>query len=101
MKSSEIWLFVLLCGCTTFAKDGPVASSVPDRFLIVRHTFIDVGPPNDFYEIISVHGTTSGTTVDRITRTPAGDASIQPAAVEIAASSIPNPVSEVFEGHLG
>jgi TonB family protein len=98
MKSPEIWLFVLLCGCTTFAKDGRVPSSVPDRFLIARHTFIDVGP-SDFYEIISVHGTASGTTVDRITLTPAGDACIQPATVEIAASSIPNPLSEVLEGH--
>jgi TonB family protein len=99
MKSSEIWLFLLFCGCTTFAKDGRVPSSVPDRFLIARHTFIDVGPPNDFYEIISVHGTASGTTVDRITITPAADACIQPATVEIAASSIPNPLSEVLEGH--
>jgi TonB family protein len=99
MKCPEIWFVVLFCGCTTFAKDGGVPSSVPDRFLIARHTFIDVGPPNDFYEIISVHGTASGTTVDRITLTPAGDACIQPPTVEIAASSIPSPLSEVLEGH--
>src|SRR5437660_1073210 len=99
MKCSEIWLFVLLCGCTTFAKDGRTLPSLPDRFLIGRHTFIDVGPPNDFYEIISVRGTASGTTVERVTLTPAGDACTQSATVEMAASSVPDPVSVVLEGH--
>ncbi len=98
MKRSVIWLLVLLCGCTTFAKDGLTVSSVPDRFLIARHTFIDVGPPNDFYEIISVRGTASGTAIERVTLTPAGDACIQSPTVEVAASSIPDPVSVVLEG---
>jgi len=97
MKCSEIWLFVLLCGCITFAKDGRTLPSGPDQFLIARHTFIDVGPPNDFYEIISVRGTASGTTVERITLTPPGDACMQPATVEMAASSIPDSVVVVLE----
>ena len=55
---------MLLFG-TTFAKDGQTLSSAPDRFLIARHSFIDVGLPNDFYEIISVRGTsTNRTTVE-------------------------------------
>jgi TonB family protein len=98
MKCSVVWLFALLCGCTTFAKDGRAVPSLPDRFLVARHTFIDVGPPNDFYEIISVRGTANGTTVERVTLTPAGDACMQPATVEMAASSIPDPVSVVLEG---
>ena len=89
---------MLLCGSTTFAKDGLKVSAVPDRFLIARHTFIDVGPPNDFYEIISARGTSTGTTVEKITLTPAGDACIQPPTVEMAASAIPDPVSVVLEG---
>jgi len=98
MKRSAIGLFVLLCGSITFAKDGLKVSAVPDRFLIARHTFIDVGPPNDFYEIISARGTSTGTTVEKITLTPAGDACIQPPTVEMAASAIPDPVSVVLEG---
>jgi TonB family protein len=98
MKRLVIVLFVLLCGRATFAKDGLKVSSVPDRFLIARHTFIDVGPPNDFYEIISVRGTSTGTTVEKVTLTPAGDACIQPPTVEMAASVIPDPVSVVLEG---
>ena len=92
------WLFVLLCGCTAFAQDGRILRSAPDRFLIARHTFIDVGPPNDFYEIISVHGISTGTAVERVTLTPTGDACTQHPTVEIATSAIPDPVSVVLEG---
>ncbi len=98
MKCSVVWLFVLLCGCATFAKDGQTVPSPPDRFLIARHTFIDVGPPNDFYEIISVRGTGSGTTIERVTLTPAGDACIQSPTVEMVSSAIPDTVSVVLEG---
>jgi len=98
MKRSVVWLFVLLCGCITFAKEGQTVSSVPDRFLIARHTFIDVGPPNDFYEIILVRGTGSGTTIERVTLTPAGDACIQPPTVEVVSSAIPETLSVVLEG---
>ena len=83
---------MLFCGCTAFAKDGQTDSSVPDRFLIGRHTFIDVGPPNDFYEIISVRGTSTGTTVERVTLIPPGDACIQPPKVETVRSAIPGRV---------
>ncbi len=91
MKPAMIWLFVLLCGSATFAKDDLTVSSVPNRILITRHTFIDVGPANDFYEIISVRGTSAGTTVEKVTLTPAGDACIQSPTVEMAASVISEP----------
>ena len=71
---------------------------MPGGFLIARHTFIDVGPPNDFYEIISVRGTSTGTAVERVTLTPAGDACIQRPTVEVAVSSIPDPVGVLLEG---
>jgi TonB family protein len=98
MKRSIIRLAVLLCGCTTFAKDGLTVSLMPGGFLIARHTFIDVGPPNDFYEIISVRGTSTGTAVERVMLTPAGDACIQRPTVEVAVSSILDPVSVLLEG---
>jgi TonB family protein len=98
MKRLVIGLFVLLSGSTILAKDDLNVSSLPDRFLIARHTFIDVGPPNDFYEIILVRGTSTGATVEKVTLTPAGDACIQPPTVEMAASVISDPVSVVLEG---
>jgi len=98
MKRAAIGLLVLLCGSTVCAKDASKASSMPDRFLVARHTFIDVGPPNDFYEIVSVRGTDSGTAIDRVTLTPAGDACIQSPTVETVSSAIPDTMSVVLEG---
>jgi len=98
MKHSVVWLFVLLWGRATFAQGGPPGSSVLDRFLIARHTFFDFGPPNDFYEIISVRGTDSGTKIERVTLTPAGDACIQAPTVETVSSTIPDTVSLLLEG---
>jgi TonB family protein len=98
MKRPIVWLLVLLCGLTIFAKGGPTVALLPDRFLIARHTFIDVGPPNDFYEIISVRGTPGGTAVARVTLTPAGDACIQTPTVETVSSTIPDSLSVVLEG---
>lgn len=97
MKRSAICGFVLLCA-TMFAEDGQTGFSMPDRFLIARHTFFDFGPPSDFYEIISVHGTGGGVTIERIMLTPAGDACIQPPKVEALASAIPDTVSVMLEG---
>jgi len=96
MKRAVSVLFVLFCGSNVCAKDGP--PSIPDRFLVARHTFIDVGPPNDFYEIISVRGTDSGTVINRVTLTPAGDACIQPPTVETVSSAIPDTMSVLLEG---
>lgn len=98
MKPLVGWLFVLLCGSATFAKDGQPVSSMPDQFLIARHTFFDFGPPTDFYEIISVRRTGGGATIERVTLTPAGDACYQPPTVETVSSAIPDAVSAVLEG---
>ena len=89
---------MVLWGSATFAKDRQKVSSMPDRFLIARHTFFDFGPPNDFYEIISVRDTGSGVTIDTMTLIPAGDACIQPPKVETASSAIPDTMSGVLEG---
>lgn len=98
MRGSAICLVAVICGSATFAQDSHKVPALPDRFVVARHTFIDVGPPNDFYEIISVRGTDSGTVIDRITLTPAGDACLQPPKVETESSAIPETVSGVLEG---
>ncbi len=62
--------------------------NLPSEFEIGRHTFIDVGPPNDFYELFFVRPASNGSSVERITLTPAADECIQPAKVEVAAGSL-------------
>lgn len=63
-------------------KQPPIP--MPESLVLGRHTFIDVGPPFDFYEILSVHRDGTGTAVERITVTPPGDPCALPATVEVA-----------------
>jgi len=73
--------------------------SLPEAFVIGRRTFFDIGPPFEFYEIFSIHGTaSSGTSVERILVTPPGDVCTQPASVEVAAGSTAVSVGDLLGG---
>lgn len=61
---------------------------VPNRFIVGRQTFTDVGPPNDFYELFLVTPNESGALIEKVTLTPATDACFLPAKVEIASASV-------------
>ena len=77
---------------------GQSVGPIPNGFEIGRHTFIDVGPPNDFYELLLVRPTAIGSSVERITLTPAADECIQPAKVEVATGSLAESVAGLFGG---
>jgi hypothetical protein len=83
-----------LCGCL-LAQDRH-EPSLPDQFVIGRHTFIDVGPPNDFYEILLVRPASNGSSIERITLTPATDECFQPAKVEVAVGSLDESVAALL-----
>jgi hypothetical protein len=66
------------------------APAAPDRFTIGRHTFIDVGPPNDYYEILAVTPNAGGSLVTKITLTPVIDICFMPAKIEMVSGSLPS-----------
>jgi TonB family protein len=55
---------------------------MPDNLVIARHTFFDVGPPFDFYELIHVKSDGDGLSVERVLVTPPGQACWNPATIE-------------------
>jgi hypothetical protein len=69
---------------------------LPVQFEVGRHTFFDFGPPNDYYEIFIVTPASNGTSVERITLTPAADKCFRGAQVETASAVIPDSISELF-----
>jgi TonB family protein len=87
-------LVLALCYCG-FAQGRP-GHPTPTQFEIGRHTFIDIGPPNDFYELLLVYPNPNGSTVERITLTPPGDACIQPAKIEVAQGVFDQPVAALL-----
>ena len=87
---------VILAFVSAAEKKPPVP--MPYGFVLGRHTFIDIGPPFNFYEVLSVRQDGVGTSVERITVTPPGDPCSQPATVETANASLPIPISELLGG---
>jgi hypothetical protein len=77
----------ILCG-VAYPQEHQLKPGAPDHFIIARHTFVDVGPPNDFYELFLVTPNANGALIHKITLTPATDACLVPAKVETASASI-------------
>ncbi len=75
-------LSVLLLSAVAQPQKASVESPLPNEFVIARHTFIDVGPPNDFYELFIARPGPGGTLIERITLVPPGDICIAPAKFE-------------------
>ena len=96
MRRWAVTLTVLtLCG-HALPKDRRPGPALPGQFEIGRHTFIDVGPPNDFYELFLVRPAAAGTSIERITLTPAADACLQPAKLEVASASLNESVATLL-----
>jgi TonB family protein len=64
--------------------------------VIGRHTFFDFGPPTALYELFLIHAGANGTSIERISLTPPGDACTQPANVEVASGSLDESVAELM-----
>jgi Gram-negative bacterial TonB protein C-terminal len=86
---------ILVCCALMHGRDAD-ESSEHSQFEIARHTFLDVGPPNDFYELFVVRESGTGTSVERITLTPPGDACFQSAKVEVAKGSLAESISSLL-----
>jgi hypothetical protein len=87
---------VLWAICASAQMQVHTEGSAPSQFEIGRHTFIDVGPPNDFYELLLVRPSPSGASVEKVTLTPAGDACFQSASVELAQGTLDDPVATLL-----
>lgn len=74
------------------------SSGFPSQLLIARHTFLDFGPPFDFYEVITVDGGPDGLEVERALVTPAGNACFSPPTVEVTAASMHASLTELLKG---
>lgn len=88
--------FLLILAVQAGAQTASPA--LPEHLTIGQHTFIDVGPPNDFYEIIQVDQTSKGLEIQRVSVTPPGMACVQPAKVEYASGVLHETMSALLKG---
>jgi hypothetical protein len=74
-----------------------VAQEQPaSQFEVARHTFLDFGPPNDFYELFLVRSTQSGSSVEKITLIPSVDSCFQPAKAEVVEATLSQTIPELL-----
>jgi hypothetical protein len=85
--SIAIFTLATLC-CVASPQGHQLSTGTPDSFIIGRHTFIDVEPPDDFYELFLVTPNENGALIDKVTLTPASDVCFVPAKVEITSAPI-------------
>jgi len=90
-----VWTVFVVC-IPALPRDRHPASPAPNQFEIGRRTFFDFGPPFNFYDVFLVRPMESGTSIERITLTPAGNACIQPAKVEIRSTSLSESVATLL-----
>src|SRR5208337_202153 len=90
-----IGALLILCG-PALPAERPPATARPDHFEIGRHTFIDIGPPFDFYELFIVWATENGTSIERFTLTPPGAACMTPAKLETASATVSESVAALL-----
>ena len=96
MRGGSI-LFAAFClACPAHGQDRGATAFEVTQFEIGRHSFVDFGPPFDFYELFIVRSAKNGTSIERVTATPPGDACLSPANFETATSSLTDSVSALL-----
>jgi TonB family protein len=78
------------------AQDRRHSAPPPTQFEIGTHTFFDVGPPFDFYDVFVVRPRDNGSSVMRISLTPPGNECFAPAEMRIKSAFIAESVANLF-----
>src|ERR1051326_266426 len=94
---SQIFIYILVMIGTLAPAQDRRTTTMPDRFEIGRHTFIDVGPPFHFYELFFVRPADRDSSIEKILLTPAGAACFQPAKIEVASAILKDSVSDLLD----
>jgi hypothetical protein len=90
----------LLVSAPALAKKDKRVRQVPTQFAMGRYTFFDFGPPFNYYEIFLVSPAPDGTSITRITVTPAIKKCTLPAKVEVATGSVKDSVELLLDPSL-
>jgi TonB family protein len=85
----------MLCGVGS-AQSTKVG--MPDSLVVGRFSFIDIGPPFDFYEVIRVKSKGDDLSVERALVTPLGQACGPLATVEVTSGKLHETLSDLLGG---
>jgi hypothetical protein len=66
------------------------------EIILAESSFIDIGPPFNFYSLYRLTSTATGTDVEKIAITPPGDACLQPATTEVSHAHLQQSLAKLF-----
>lgn len=96
LKAANCARILALASVTCFAqKPKP---QMPESLVIARRSFIDVGPPFNFYDLTQVSGTGKTLYVERVFVTPPGQSCLQPATVEFKTATLQKSMTDLLMG---
>jgi hypothetical protein len=90
--------FILLINGTSIAQRHKSEEQFPTEVVIGRDSFIDIGPPFNYYDLTFLRSEGEKTDVERISLTPPADACYPRAEIAIAHISLSESLSSVLQG---
>ena len=93
-----VFVAAILLWASGISEAQSKSAALPDSLVIARDTFWDMGPPNDYYDLIQITKTSDGLALDQVLVTPHGQACLQPATVEERSASLHKTMSELLQG---
>jgi hypothetical protein len=92
--------FLLLLVVSTYlyvaVAQNKVRVPMPREIYVGRYSFIDIGPPFDYYEVVSLRSTASGVRVERVTVTPPGDTCFDSGSVTSSSTEIEGSMAQLL-----
>jgi TonB family protein len=98
MTPTNRWLAAFLCIPASICAAQGSSSGFPDRIVIAQDSFIDIGPPFHFYELIRVDAVKDGVSIERVLLTPEGQSCLQPAKIESRSITLHETIPELLQG---
>ncbi len=94
MRSFILGCFIAVL-CNNAIAQSP-SLPAPEQVEIGRHTYFDFGPPFDFYELFIIRSAGNGSSIERITITPAGSKCFAPGKVETQVATTTDSVASLL-----
>jgi hypothetical protein len=98
MRTLFAAFLMFVIGGVCVAQGQTSNEQLPTEIVIGRDSFIDVGPPFDYYDLTFLRADGSSTNVDRISLTPAADTCYPRAEIKVISVSLKEPLASVLGG---
>ncbi len=90
-----IWVLITICFGVATAQDKAQAP-MPTEIYLGRYSWVDVGPPFSYYEVISLRSVADGVQIERIKVTPPSDACYTSSSVSSSSADVKEPIAQLL-----